>query len=158
MTDVHALSSTPPRAHLVRYSGVLSAAHRWRERVVPPAPEADADDDVCEHAHPLGEQHAEPVPQRSTHRSGYRPWRELLRRTFEIDLEQCARCGARLVLRALVTAAQSVARFLRTIGEDPNPPPVAPARAPPFFRLPALRRAAGELDEAMSGQMELFGA
>jgi len=28
----------------------------------------------------------------------------------------------------------------------------------PFFRLPALRRAAGELDAAMSGQMEMFGA
>jgi len=81
-----------------------------------------------------------------------------LKRTFAIDLEQCAKCGARLVLRSLVTAAQSVARFLRKIGEDPNPPPIAPARAPPFFRLPALRRAAGELDEAMSGQVEMFGA
>jgi len=148
----------PPRAHLVRYSGVLSAAHRWRERVVPPAPEATADDDVCEHGHALSEVEAEPLPQRSTHRSGYRPWRELLKRTFAIDLEQCAKCGARLVLRSLVTAAQSVARFLRKIGEDPNPPPIAPARAPPFFRLPALRRAAGELDEAMSGQVEMFGA
>jgi len=113
----------PPRAHLVRYSGVLSAAHRWRERVVPPASEATADDDVCEHGHALSEVEAEPLPRRGTQRSGYRPWRELLKRTFKIDLEQCARCGARLVLRALVTAAQSVGRFLRRIGEDPNPPP-----------------------------------
>jgi len=75
-----------------------------------------------------------------------------LKRTFAFDLEHCAKCGARLVLRALLTTAQSVARFLRRIGEDPNPPPIAPARPPPFFRLPALRRAAGELyEEMMSG-------
>jgi hypothetical protein len=148
----------PPRAHLVRYSGVLSAAHRWRERVVPPPPETDEKDGACEHGHPLGEEVAEPLPPgRSTHRSGYRPWRELLKRTFQVDLEHCAKCGARLVLRALVTAAQSVARFLRRIGEDPDPPSIAPARAPPFFRLPALRRAAGELEGGTSGQMEFFG-
>ena len=145
----------PPRAHLVRYSGVLSAAHRWRERVVPPPPETDENDATCEHGHPLGEGEAEPLP--TTHRSRYRPWRELLKRTFAVDLEQCTKCGARLVLRALITAAQSVARFLRKIGEDPNPPPIAPARAPPFFRLPALRRAAGELEGGMSGQVELSG-
>jgi hypothetical protein len=74
---------------------VLSAAHRWRERVVPPEPEAEANDDVCEHGHPLGEEVAEPFPQRSTHRSGYRPRRELLKRTFNIDLEHCAKCGRR---------------------------------------------------------------
>jgi hypothetical protein len=146
----------PPRAHLVRYSGVLSAAHRWRERVVPPPPETDETDAACEHGHSLGEAEADPLP--TTHRSRYRPWRELLRRTFQVDVEHCAKCGARLVLRALITAAQSVARFLRRIGEDPDPPPIAPARAPPFFRLPALRRAAGELEGGTSGQVEMFGA
>ena len=53
------------------------------------------------------------------------------------------------MLRALVTAARVVARFLRKIGEDPDPPPIAPARAPPFFRLPALRSAAGQLDQGI---------
>jgi hypothetical protein len=152
----------PPRAHLVRYSGVLSAAHRWRERVVPPPPQAqaDANDGQCEHGHPPPEVGAElePLAKPATHRSRYRPWRELLKRTFQVDLEQCAKCGARLVLRALVTAAQSVARFLCRLGDDPDPPPIAPARPPPFFRLPALRRAAGDLDEAMRGQTEFFGA
>lgn len=31
-----------------------------------------------------------------THRSGYRPWRELLMRTFKIDVELCHNCGGRL--------------------------------------------------------------
>ncbi len=62
------------------------------------------------------------------------------------------------MLRALITAAESVARFLRNIGEDPNPPPIAPARAPPFFRMPALRRSAAELHGGTSAQTEMFGA
>jgi hypothetical protein len=150
----------PPRAHLVRYAGVLSAAHRWRQRIVPPPPEAESNDEACDHGHPLPDANAvpEPAAKPPTHRSGYRPWRELLRRTFQVDLDRCAQCGARLVLRALVTAAESVARFLRNIGEDPNPPPIAPARAPPFFRMPALRRSAAELSAGTSAQMELFGA
>ncbi len=120
----------PPRAHLVRYAGVLSAAHRWRERIVPPPPEVDSKDskdEACEHGHPLVDADAVPEPPAKppTHRSGYPPWRELLRRTFQVNLERCAQCGARLVLRALITAAESVARFLRNIGEDPNPPPIA---------------------------------
>jgi hypothetical protein len=69
---------------------------------------------------------AELLAKPTTHRSRYRPFRELLRRTFAMDLEHCAKCGARLVLRAPVTAAQSVARFLRRIGEDPNSSPIAP--------------------------------
>jgi hypothetical protein len=28
-----------------------------------------------------------------THRSGYRPWRELLMRSFKIDVEHCQSCG-----------------------------------------------------------------
>ncbi len=151
----------PPRAHLVRYSGVLSAAHRWRERVVPPPPQAqaDANDGQCEHGHPPPEVGAElePLAKPATHRSRYRPWRELLKRTFQVDLEQCAKCGARLVLRALVTAAQSVARFLCRLGDDPDPPPIAPARPPPFFRLPALRRAAGDLDGTSAGRRSCSG-
>jgi hypothetical protein len=65
-----------------------------------------------------------------------------------------------MLLRALVTAAETVTRFLRKLGEDPDPPPIAPARGPPFLRSPALRRRFGELDANSHAQMELgrFGA
>lgn len=43
-------------------------------------------------------------------------------------VEKCPHCGAAMTLRALLIAAESVARFLSRIGLDPNPPPVAPAR------------------------------
>jgi hypothetical protein len=38
-------------------------------------------------------------------------------------------------LRALVTAAQSIERFLRHIGEPTEPPTLSPARGPPFSSL-----------------------
>ena len=91
-----AASVPPPRTHRVHYSGVLAAAHTWRARVVPPLPPEDAEDaaandDACCHDHAHDETAADARP--ATHRSGYRPWRELLKRTFKIDLENCAKCA-----------------------------------------------------------------
>ena len=158
-----AASVPPPRAHRVHYSGVLAAAHRWRPRVVPPPPPVDecasTTDDAHAHAHCRAEASTDARP--ATHRSRYRPWRELLKRTFKIDIEKCAKCGAPMLLRALVTAAETVTRFLRRLGEDPEPPPIAPARRPPFFTSPALRRRLGELDEIEGDsrrQMDMFDA
>ena len=50
-------------------------------------------------------------------------------------------------LRALVTAAQGIERFLRHIGEPTEPPSLSPARGPPFFMSRALRRRFGEADD-----------
>lgn len=158
-----AASVPPPRAHRVHYAGVLAAAHRWRARVVPPLPPA-VDDDCTgaeEHAHAgahdAEHEEADAAARPATHRSRYRPWRELLMRAFKIDIEKCAKCGAPMLLRALVTAAETVTRFLRRLGEDPEPPPIAPPRRPPFFTSPALRRRLGEVDGNAGPQMEMFG-
>lgn len=62
-----------------------------------------------------------------------------------------------MLLRALVTAAETVTRFLRRLGEDPEPPAIAPARRPPFFTGSALRRRLGEVDGDSGAQMEMFG-
>jgi len=144
---------------------VLAAAHRWRARVVPPLPQAS--EDACAeaeaHAHAAGHDadggHGDDdhdVDRPATHRSRYRPWRELLKRTFEIDVETCAKCGAPMALRAMVTTADTVTRFLRRLGEDPEPPPVAPARGPPFFISPALRQRLGGLGGHSDAQTEMF--
>lgn len=168
-----AASVPPPRAHRVHYAGVLAAAHRWRARVVPPLPPAVDGDCARAEGHAHADAHdgehdkadadkaaadkAATDARPATHRSRYRPWRELLKRTFKIDIEKCAKCGAPLLLRALVTAAETVTRFLRRLGEDPEPPPIAPARRPPFFTSPALRRKLGEVDGDSRAQMEMFG-
>ena len=89
----------------------------------------------------------------STHRSGYRPWRELLMRSFKIDVELCQSCGARMRLRALVMTTSGIERYLSWLGEPIDPPTLAPARDPPFFKSQVIRRRLGE-----AAQAELFDA
>jgi hypothetical protein len=59
---------------------------------------------------------------------------EFMKRSFAIEVDKCDQCGARLRLRALVTAVASIDRFLRHLGEPPPPPPLPPTRGPPFSR------------------------
>jgi hypothetical protein len=142
------LATTVPPPHLrrVRYAGVLAAASQWRARVVPPpkpSPESDDPDAECSTCT------ARDKPP--THRSGYRPWRELLMRSFKIDVEHCQNCGARLKLRALVMTTAGIERYLRWLGEPRDPPTLAPARDPPYFKSQVIRRRLGE-----PAQAELF--
>ena len=51
-------------------------------------------------------------------------WRTLLKRTFDTELRVCARCGGRLVVRAVVTEPASVAKLLAAL-RRPRAPPAA---------------------------------
>ena len=51
-------------------------------------------------------------------------WRTLLKRTFEVDLRVCVRCGGRLTVRAVVTAPAAVAKMLAAL-RRPRAPPAA---------------------------------
>jgi hypothetical protein len=95
----------PPRFNTIRYAGVLGAASKWRARVVPPPPPSSPSQDDEYAAYETNAAHKPP-----THRSGYRPWRELLMRAFKIDVERCDKCGARLKLRALVMTTAGIKR------------------------------------------------
>ena len=88
-----------PRSHTVHYAGVLGAASKWRPLVVPPPPLSPAPSSLP-HAEPssANQQHQslpQPPPSTSkarrslTHRSGYRPWADLMKRTFACDVETC---------------------------------------------------------------------
>jgi len=61
-----------PRFHTIHYAGVLAAASPWRSRVTPPLPPTAEDIE----------------PEKRVRKSGYRPWAELLQRTFSIDVPQ----------------------------------------------------------------------
>jgi hypothetical protein len=117
-----AASVPAPRLHTVRYAGVLASASppsgitkrvKLRPRLAPkpevrPKPTTD-------------------VPE-SPRRGAYRPWAELLKRTFGFDVLTCPCCSGRMKLLALVTEPTSVARYLRGIGE-PTDVPEANARS-----------------------------
>jgi hypothetical protein len=136
----------PPRFHTIRYAGVLAAASKWRARVVPPPPQYDDNNDQ-------GCTTCDAKDRPPTHRSGYRPWRELLMRSFKIDIERCDHCGARMKLRALVMTSAAIQRYLAWLGEPTEPPTLAPARAPPFFKSRLIRRRLAEPTQA-----EMFDA
>lgn len=100
--------------------------------MVPPPPASeDANDDDAD----------DDAPARAGSRSRYRPWAELLKRTFPEDrTELCPRCGGPLRLVALVQDPAGIARYLRHLGEPTEPPPLGPARGPPYFTTSVRRR------------------
>lgn len=127
----------PPRFNTVRYAGVLAPASAWRAQVVPPPPETSSEGHPQP---PATSDTASPSSRPSTHRSRWRPWQELLKRSFAIDVETCPSCGGKMKLERLVLESSAIARFLRSIGASAEPPPRAAARDPPFFKSRVLRR------------------
>jgi hypothetical protein len=122
-------SVPPPRFHTVRYAGVLGSASKLRSRLVP---KRAAEPAVARCVEDVAD-----MPRTSL----YRPWAELLRRTFQLDVLACPRCDGRMRLLAMVTEPTSVARYLRALGEPTDAPARAPARGPPFWKSRVLRRA-----------------
>jgi hypothetical protein len=120
-----ATSVPPPRLHTVRYAGVLAAASPWRPKIAPkPPPEEPAA--------------ASAELDRTGPAGRYRPWAELLARTFAVD-----------VLLAMVEEPASVARFLAALGEPTELPRRSPPRGPPYWKSRVLRRQAlGDEDDA----------
>lgn len=123
----------PPRLHTVKYAGVLASASPWRSRVAPRPKPVDGADSSCE------ETAADP---RAKRRGTYRPWAELLRRTFSVDVLECPSCKGRMTLVAMVTEQAGVTRLLAALGEPTSVPERSPARGPPYWRSTVLRRKA----------------
>ena len=52
-------------------------------------------------------------------------WATLLRRTFNVDVKRCGRCGGRMTVRAVVTDHASIARLLGALRRSRDPPVAA---------------------------------
>ncbi len=104
---------------------MLASASRLRSRIVP---------------QPRATDPAEPRAPLGGSRCGWRPWAELMRRVFAIDLERCPLCGAPMKHRALVTEPANTRRYLRHLDEATALPPRSPARDPPYFQSEVVRR------------------
>jgi hypothetical protein len=72
----------------------------------------------------------------------YRPWAELLKRTFGVDVLQCPKCKGPMKLIAMLTETKSVARYLAGIGELTDVPGRSPSRGPPSWKSVVLRKKA----------------
>jgi hypothetical protein len=118
----------PAFQHQIRLFGVLSAHAAWRPFIVPPSACADGPPPPT----------ATQKPKPPGHRCRYRPWAELLRRCFSIDILTCP-CGGAFKLIALIKATASIQRLLEHLGLPTVIPPIAPARAPPFWPSTVVR-------------------
>jgi hypothetical protein len=114
---------------------VLGPASKLRSRIVPTPVETPANDTdaSCAHRPKVGGSH-------------YRPWAELLKRCFDVDILQCSKCGGHMKLLAVITDPRSIERMLRHLGEPTEPPAREPARAPPYWNSRVLRRSAHEAE------------
>jgi hypothetical protein len=56
-------------------------------------------------------------------------WARPLRRVFEIDMENCPRCGGELKIIAAILEKSVIERILEHLGLPARAPPRAPARA-----------------------------
>jgi len=121
-----ATSVPPPRYHTVKYAGVLASASKWRSRIAPK---------LVVDATP-----ADAMPEPPRRGCTYRPWAELLRRTFAIDVLECPRCKGRMKLLAMVTDTKSIRRFLVSTDEPLDAPTRSPNRGPPFWQSTVPRR------------------
>jgi hypothetical protein len=134
----------PPRAHQVRYHGILAPCASLRSRVVPsgevglercistegaeatPASGARAAADQA----PRGPERNPPREDRPVDSTPRRlRWAALLQRVFDIDALRCPRCGSTLRLIAAIEDPAIARRILECIG--------LPARAPPVSAAPS---------------------
>ncbi len=120
-------SVPPPRFHTVRYAGVLASASTWRLRIAPKPPTEEPAAETAE-------------PDQKAPTGGYRPWAELLARTFAVDVLSCPSCQGRMRLLAMVKDPASIARYLAALDEATEVPLRTAARGPPYWNSRVLRR------------------
>lgn len=123
----------PPRANVVRYHGVFAPAAKLRPLVVPARPNTPHDDDEQKTNALLA---LPKVPKRQ--RGGpYRiDWAALLKRVFNVDVLECAKCGGRARVLAIIKDGPTAAKILEHLGLDSSVPECAPATGPPQLDLP----------------------
>ena len=97
----------PPRAHQVRYHGVLAPCASWRPYVVPVADDA-----------PRGCSH----DRRQACCERPIAWSDLLRRVFAADALRCDRCGSTMRLMAAARSPAAAAFLMRTGRAERSPP------------------------------------
>jgi hypothetical protein len=130
-----------PGFHTVRYGGILAPAAKLRALVVPATSKVPSSSKGSE------------ASELEASRARWRPWRELLKRSFDVDLT-CSKCGGPMKLKAFLTRPQSLNRLLTKLGEPTEAPQRAPPREPPYFATQGERRQ--QRLEVAPSQTELF--
>jgi len=153
----------PPRAHQVRYHGVLAPCASRRASVIPGSPRLPSDA-LPDSLQPAGQraapatpaslpefesmaagQPADPVepPQEPLRPPRHGPpgtprrlsWAELMRRVFAVDVLKCPDCGGRMRILAALHDPDAVRAILESLGLPSRAPPNLPAQPTPDENL-----------------------
>jgi hypothetical protein len=106
-----------PRLNLIRFYGVLAPNAKLRAEIILDGKKSkskssgDNDD----------------VPQSTT--SVRISWARLLKRVFDIDIEQCPHCGGTLKIIAAILESTAITKILDHLGLPARAPPRSPARS-----------------------------
>ena len=127
-----------PKGHLVRYSGILAPAAKWRALIVP-TPEAEpasmihpccvetsaaATDSLA--ARSAGVPADPALMQSSGHRHGRNyTWAELMKRVWALDVLKCPRCQNRMRILAAIHPPEATRKILECLGLPSRAPPLA---------------------------------
>ncbi|MGH8864723.1 MAG: transposase [Burkholderiales bacterium] len=111
-----------PRAHRVRYHGILAPHAKQRSQVIPSA----GGQRRRQRKEPLADR-AVVATRRADMSTAPLSWMERLKRVFAIDLSVCPQCGGRLRVIADITDPQVIKRILQHVArqQGPDPPCVA---------------------------------
>ncbi|MDD5306582.1 MAG: transposase [Deltaproteobacteria bacterium] len=110
-----------PQSNLIIYNGVLAPNAKWRK-------------DVVRYGRPVLVKPAseeQPEPEKPAEGSRYRPWAELMKRTFGLDVLCCTECGGRMKLIALIEEPSVVRKILKHLKLPTDLATPLPARSPP---------------------------
>jgi hypothetical protein len=108
----------PPGSPQVRFTGVLAGNAAWRSRAVP-APAVSVADEASASSCPE-------TPARPRNATSI-AWHVLLRRTYDVDAQVCARCGDQMRVIAVIHDPAVAARIVDHLARQG----VAVARGPP---------------------------
>ena len=120
-----------PRAHLVRYHGILGPAAEDREKVVL----TSAPVEYGRKAAPADPTEPREIDPSGIPRFNRLPWAVLLKRVFLVDVLECPKCKGRMKILAAVVAPASVRRVLESLGLPSEAPRLQAARPPPQTEL-----------------------
>jgi hypothetical protein len=111
-----------PRLHLIRFHGVLALNAKLLSRVVPQEP---AKTEQTTELTAAADCEIDTAPARP----GRISWARLLKRVFDIDMQQCPNCGGgKLKIIAAILERPAIQKILAHLGLDPLPPPKGRAR------------------------------
>ncbi len=155
----------PPRAHLLRFHGVLAPNAKLRSLAVPRPPAVPTEpvqlrlftNDVPPQPAPPAERDPRPPPYKGRH-----PWAQLMRHVFAIDVTTCVHCQGRMTrfdalrdtrrgvipagvrLRELCTTPEAIARAMAHPFGCHTPSGVTPLRVSHPFGCQEARRSASK--------------